>query len=355
MQKQILITGGCGFVGSHLAVNFKAKYPDYKVVALDNLRRRGSELNLNRLKEAGVEFVHGDIRNAYDLEAAGKVDVIIDAAAEPSVMSGLDGSSNYLVDTNFNGTVNCLNYALRHKADFIFLSTSRVYPIKHIEEAAFNETETRFQFDDQQNIAGLSSQGLTEDFPMDGSRSIYGATKLGSELMVEEYNELLGLRSVINRCGVLTGPYQMGKVDQGVTVLWVARHFWQKPLSYIGYGGTGKQVRDILYIDDLFELVDWQMHNLDQVNGKTYNVGGGLENSVSLQELTMLCEEVTGNRIEIAGVPETRKADVRIYITDNSKVTRETGWKPKTHPREMIERIFEWIQSREAELQPILS
>jgi len=354
-MKRILITGGCGFVGSNLAISIKKKYPKYQVICFDNLKRRGSELNILRLKNQGIEFVHGDIRSVDDLDVFKKIDVLIDASAEPSVTAGLDGNPNYLIQTNFNGTINCLNLALKHKAVFIFLSTSRVYPIEAIEKIAFRELSTRFKINKKQNIPGISSKGISESFPLDGYRSLYGATKLASELVITEYQKLMGLRTVINRCGVLTGPYQMGKVDQGVVVLWVARHFWQQNLKYFGYGGAGKQVRDILHIDDLFHLVDIQIHNIDKVNGQTYNVGGGLENSVSLKELTKICEQVTGNQIRIGAVPETRTADIRIYITDNTKVEKHLNWRPQITPYQVIEDVYQWIKANEAQLKPILA
>ena len=172
--------------------------------------------------------------------------------------------------------------------------------------------------------------------------------------MVREYGELYGIRSVINRCGVLTGPWQMGKVDQGVVVLWVARHFWKGKLGYFGYGAEGKQVRDILHISDLFELLDYQVNHLNEMNGQTFNVGGGREVSISLKELTGLCEKITGNKIEIEKVPENRPADIRIYLTDNSKVTKATGWQPKTNPEQIIEDIYNWISENREQLKDIL-
>lgn len=351
---KILITGGCGFVGSNLAILLQQKYSDYELVCLDNLKRRGSELSLSRLKNAGIEFVHGDIRIPSDFDHIQGVDLVIDAAAEPSVLAGIQGGTEYVVDTNFNGTVNCLNFAVKNKASFIFLSTSRVYPIATLEQANFSETPNRFELTENQTIPGLSQQGVSEQLSLTGSRSIYGATKLASELMIEEYNSLLNIKTVINRCGVITGPHQMGKVDQGVVVLWVARHFWKKGLNYIGYGGTGKQVRDILHINDLFDLVDWQIHHIDEVNGETFNAGGGRNCSVSLRELTQLCEQATGNTITINGIPETRVADLRIYLTDNTKVTEKTGWSPQKTPKFIIEEIANWIEKEEKTLKPIL-
>ena len=353
-MKNILITGGAGFVGSSMALSLKAKYPDYEIYVLDNLKRRGSELNIPRLKSKNIHFIHGDIRNKEDFDGLPAIDCILETSAEPSVLSGIDSTPDYLINTNLNGTINCLNFALKNKSDFIFLSTSRVYPIETIESVNFTETATRFEIASEQTIPGFSQKGINENFPLDKYRSLYGTTKLASEYFIKEYNAFYGLRTVVNRCGVLTGPWQMGKVDQGVIVLWLAKHFWKQSLSYIGYGGTGKQVRDILHTDDLFRLVDWQMHHLDEVNGETFNVGGGREVSVSLQELTAYCETLTGNKIPIQHVAENRAADIRIYITDNSKVTAKTRWNPQIGVEQILKETYEWLQANAAQLEPIL-
>ncbi|MCG8699545.1 MAG: GDP-mannose 4,6-dehydratase, partial [Bacteroidales bacterium] len=186
-------------------------------------------------------------------------------------------------------------------------------------------------------------------------RSLYGASKLASELFVAEYNELFNIRTIINRCGVISGPWQMGKVDQGVVVLWLARHFWKKELRYIGYGGLGKQVRDVIDIQDLFHLIDYQIHNIDSLNGEIFNVGGGKNQSVSLLELTKMCEELTGNKINIKNQPENRKADIRIYITDNSKITSATGWEPKISSFQTLENIYHWLKDNNNALEKILN
>jgi CDP-paratose 2-epimerase len=351
---KILITGGAGFVGSSLAIALKTNYPSYEIYCLDNLKRKGSELNVARISQLGITYVHGDIRNKEDFDSLPAVDVVIEASAEPSVLAGLDGTPDYLINTNLFGTVNCLNYALKHRAKFIFLSTSRVYPIKTIEKLNFVESETRFELTDEQPVKGVSSKGIAEDFPLDGARSLYGTTKLASELIIQEYNEFYGLQTVINRCGVITGPWQMGKVDQGVMVLWIAKHYWEQQLGYFGYGGTGKQTRDMLHVADLYRLIDWQLHNLEKVNGEILNAGGGNESSTSLQELTKICQEVTGKTIPIKQVAETRTADIRLYITDNSKVTRLTGWAPQIGVRQIVEDITEWLDQNHVALAPIL-
>ena len=355
MSKIVLITGGCGFVGSNLGILLKQKYPEYTIIAFDNLRRRGSELNIFRLKKHNIKFIHGDVRNKEDFQEVGHIDLLIEASAEPSIMAGINSSLDYVINTNLIGTFNCLNYASGNKADFIFLSTSRVYPIKKIDTIHFTEAASRFKISPDQDLIGVSDKGINELFPLYGARSFYGATKLASELLINEFNELNGMRTVVNRCGVISGPYQMGKIDQGVVVLWVARHFWKSKLSYFGYGGEGKQVRDILHIHDLFRLIDEQIHNIDKYNGETFNVGGGNECSISLKELTKICEEVTGNIIPIEHISETRVADIRIYITDNSKITTLAGWRPERTPKEVVTEIYTWIVENQVELNGILN
>jgi CDP-paratose 2-epimerase len=355
MQKTILITGGAGFVGSNLAINLKKAYPHYRIISFDNLRRRGSELNLTRLKENDVEFIHGDIRNPEDFYGFDTLDVVIDASADPSVLSGINSPVYPLINSNLMGTVNCLELADKYKAAFIFLSTSRVYPIKALESAAYEELETRFVWKDQQALSGISSTGVKENFPLEGSRSFYGASKLASELMIQEYGELKGIKTVINRCGVISGPWQMGKVDQGVLVLWLARHYFKGSLNYIGYGGTGKQMRDVLHVDDLFDLINLQIHNLETFEGQIFNVGGGLEVSFSLKELTSLCEDITGNKIPIQSVPENRAADIRIYVTDNSKINHFTAWRAKRNVETLIKETFDWMKTNEKSLKQILN
>jgi len=322
MKKTILITGGAGFVGSNLALSFIKKYPSLSIIVLDNLKRRGSELNLPRLKEAGIHFLHGDIRNPEDLVTE-PFDVLLECSAEPSVLAGFGESPAYVINTNLIGTVNCLEAARKYQADVIFLSTSRVYPYEKLNALQTEEQETRFERKKEQNApSGWSMDGIDTSFSLDGAKSLYGATKLCSEILLREYCVQYGIRGIINRCGVLAGPWQFGKVDQGVFTLWMLMHYFKKSLKYIGYGGTGKQVRDLLHITDLFTLVDQQLQNMDKGNGNVYNVGGGNASSLSLQETTNLCKEITGNHIVLSSETKTRPADLKIYITDNQKVKR---------------------------------
>lgn len=354
--KNILITGGAGFVGSNTAIKLKENYENVNVIVLDNLKRRGSELNLPRLKKYSIEFIHGDIRNNEDLTFQDKIDLIIECSAEPSVLAGVYDSPEYVINTNLVGTLNCLETARIHKADIIFLSTSRIYPMKELNNLLFEEEKTRFTLKNNQMIHGASAKGITEEFALGKTRSLYGASKLASEFILQEYIETYKIRGIINRCGVITGPWQMGKIDQGVIVLWIARHIWKnKPLSYIGYGGEGKQVRDFIHIDDLFDVLKLQLSNFDSFNSEVYNIGGGVENSLSLQEMTKVCQEITGNKIEIKKEENDRPNDIRMYISDTTKFQKKTGWKCKKNAKQTFEDIYKWILDNKNQLEPILT
>ena len=348
------MTGGAGFVGSSLCIRFKEWLPAARIVALDNLGRRGSELNVPRLREHGVEFVRGDVRNREDLERIHDVDVVVDCAAEPSVLAGFSTSPIPAIETNLIGTINCLELARRERATFVFLSTSRVYPIRHLNDVPYRELDTRYEWVPAPDAIGVSGEGISERFPIDGDRSLYGATKLCAEILLQEYVTMYGLRGIVNRCGVIAGPWQMGRVDQGVVTFWVAQHYFRRPLRYIGFGGHGKQVRDILHVDDLFELVRLQLVHIEEHTGRVYNVGGGRGLSVSLTELTALSRAITGNEVPIGKQPENRPADVRIYVGDTATVRRATGWEPKIGLRPTIEEIASWIDRDRHTLERIL-
>jgi CDP-paratose 2-epimerase len=347
MYDHILITGGAGFVGSSLALDLRRRFPSIRVTAFDNLYRRGSELNLPRLADAGVRFVHGDVRCPEDLRAlADAPGLLIECSAEPSAQAGYGGSPEGLVRTNLDGCFHCLEYARTVKADFLFLSTSRVYPVAALNALPWREDATRFALAD--------SVGVSESFPLDGARSLYGMTKLAGELMVTEYADAYGLRASIVRSGLIAGPWQMGKSDQGAVTLWVAAHHFGRPLKYIGFGGTGKQVRDILHVDDLCDLVADHVGRFELYAGRTFNAGGGLRHSASLLELTRACEEATGNRIDIASEPANRPADVRIYCTDHRRLTAASGWSPQRDVATVVGDIAAWIRDNEAAVRPLL-
>lgn len=346
----MLITGGAGFVGSSLAIFFKESGYG-KVTCLDNLKRRGSELVLPRLKRHGIGFIHGDIRNRADVADLPAAGVLIECSAEPSVLAGYGTSPLYLLDTNVSGAINCFEWARRAGATVIFLSSSRVYPYDSLSALPLTKGKERFIWqEDEKKRVGAGSKGICEDFPLQGIRSLYGASKLAAELILAEYGAAYEIPYVINRCGVLTGPWQFGKTDQGVFMYWLLNHYFERPLQYIGYGGEGKQVRDLLHVHDLAKLVKLQLDNTDKCNRKTYNVGGGIEVSLSLRETTLLCRELTGHEVPIKSVPPERPADIPWYITDYDLVGKELGWKPQYTPAQVLREMFGWIQDYEQQL-----
>ncbi|HVC08993.1 MAG TPA: NAD-dependent epimerase/dehydratase family protein [Elusimicrobiota bacterium] len=353
---RILITGGAGFVGASLAEAFKSDNPRARITALDNLKRRGSEINLPRLKKMGVDFVHGDVRAKEDLFALpGRFDLMIEASAEPSVLAGQGGDPSYVVETNLCGTLNCLEFARLRAGALVFLSTSRVYSIDSLRAVRLQEKAGRFEIAPKQSLPGVGRAGIAESFPTHLPRSFYGATKLCSEMMIQEYCRTYGLKAVVNRCGVLAGPGQFGKTDQGVFAHWMAAHYFGKPLSYIGFKGGGKQVRDILHPRDLFALLQKQLRALPKISGEVYNIGGGTANAVSLLELTELCRKVSGRAIPIGRDPKTSPVDIPLYISDNAKAKKAFGWAPRISARAVAEEIHGWLRENERRLREVFN
>lgn len=351
---QCIITGGCGFVGSSLALRLKATHPGLKIRALDNFYRSGSRLNADRLRAAGITVIEGDVRRKADLEALGGADLVIDAAAEPSVLAGAGGNgADYVVDTNLVGTLHLLECVRQWRSRLIFLSTSRVYPVEQLRAIRLVETPERFEIAPVQTLPGVSLRGIAADFPLEGPRTLYGSTKLASEIMVREYAAQFGVDAVVNRCGVLAGPWQMGKADQGVVALWVARHLYGLPLKYIGY--DGRQVRDILHIEDLADLVLLQAERGAPFRGDVFMVGGGAFSSGSLRDLTRLCREATGKIQDIPVDPNVREGDVPLYITDYSGTEAALGWKPRRPLDRVVADLAGWIRDHFEALRPVLA
>lgn len=300
-------------------------------------------------------FVHGDVRDPNDLRGLGPLDAVVECSAEPSVLAGLEAGADYVVKTNLLGAYHCLEVARTEGAQFIFMSTSRVYPVGLLNRVAYAEGEARFELLAEQDLPGVSRAGISEQFPLAGARTLYGASKLAAELLVDEYADAFGLTAVVNRCGVIAGPWQMGKVDQGVFTYWVLAHRLRRPLTYLGYGGSGKQVRDLLHIDDLVDLLERQMHEPERWARFKGNVGGGIEGSLSLLETTELCRELTGNTVPIDGTAEARSGDVPIFISDCGLLYGHTDWRPRRSTRKIFEDINAWINQNERAVRTALT
>ena len=279
----------------------------------------------------------------------------MEASAEPSVHAGLNSSPNYLLQTNLQVTLNCLEFARSRVNALIFLSTSRVYSLQPLKEIQLEEAATRLEISAKQNWPGVSAAGLDENFPTHLPRSLYGASKLASELVIQEYVDSFKMKAIINRCGVIAGPGQFGKVDQGVFTLWIANHYFNKPLRYTGFGGTGKQVRDLLHPRDLFALLQKQVAQIESCSGEIFNIGGGRKVSTSLLEWTKEAERVTGHSVKIPGDPATAHVDVPLYVTDSRQAFDKFGWKPEVTRETIADEIGAWLKSNEPSLRELFS
>src|ERR1700728_2327768 len=239
---RFLIAGICGFTGAALARNIERAIEGACIFGVDNLIRPGSETNRAGLRALGVQVFHGDVRIPSDLETLPAADWVIDAAANPSVLAGVDGrsSSRQLIEHNLHGTLNLLEYCKRHKAGFILLSSSRVYSIAALAGLPLRAEGRRFILDSSQPLApGVSAEGIAETFPVTAPVSLYGSTKLASEAVALEYGYAFDFPVWIDRCGVLAGAGQFGTAEQGIFSSWLHAHAARGPLRYIGFGGIG--------------------------------------------------------------------------------------------------------------------
>lgn len=343
---KLLVTGVCGFVGSAVtaALLDHATPGQLEVVGIDNLSRPGSSLNRDKLVRRGVTVLHGDIRNASDLESVGAVDWVLDAAANPSVLAGVDGksSSRQLVEHNLLGTVNLLEFCKRVRAGFILLSTSRVYSIPPLARLPVVALDHAYQPpDDLDWPAGLTERGISESFSTNSPVSLYGATKLASEQLALEYGNSFGFPVWINRCGVLAGATQFGKPDQGIFAFWL--HSWreQRPLKYIGFGGHGYQVRDCLHPRDLVPLIRQQFNSCDSNLPQIVNVSGGRASARSLAQLSTWCKSRWGNQA-VGHDRADRPFDLPWVVLDHSLATKTWGWKPSISVEEILAEIAEF-------------
>lgn len=338
----VLITGVCGFVGSSLARFLKSQHPEWKLSGIDNLSRPGAETNHRELLRLGVIFRHGDIRQPSDLESFGDIDWVIDAAANPSVLAGVDGktSSRQLVEHNLTGTINLLEFCRSRRAGFILLSTSRVYSIPALVAIPLKNGEKAFEFDGSTEAPiGSSARGVSEGFSTQAPVSLYGGTKLASEALALEYHHAFNVPVWINRCGVMAGAGQFGHPAQGIFAYWLNAHKYRQPLKYIGFGGTGHQVRDALHPDDLVTLLFQQMAaREDKVKPRLVNVSGGSANSISLRQLTEWCDARFGAHPVQADL-QPRPFDIPWMVLDSQLAGQTWGWKPERTLPSILEEI----------------
>jgi CDP-paratose 2-epimerase len=338
---KILITGICGFVGSSLADRLLAEHEGLLVSGIDNLMRPGSEINRCRLRRLGVTFVHGDLRASSDFESLPDADWVIDAAANPSVLAGVKGksSSRQLFEHNLASVVNVLEYCKVRQAGLVLLSSSRVYSIPALTSLPLTEESNAFLLDDSEQLPpGVSKNGIDRDFCTRPPISLYGSTKLAAETIALEYGEAFGFPVWVDRCGVMAGAGQFGTPDQGIFSYWINAHLRRLMLRYIGFGGTGKQVRDALHPFDLAALVYSQVSSGRVKGPRIYTVGGGPQNAMSLAALTAWCDERFGCRTPEADL-SPRAYDVPWVVMDSRAAADDFGWGLATPVLTILEEI----------------
>lgn len=338
---KLLITGICGFVGSTLARALLESGDTLQLFGVDNFSRPGSELNRAPLRRLGVRFTHADLRNPGDLASLPPVDWVIDAAANPSVLAGLDGAggSRQLLEHNLLGTVNLLEYCKTHRAGFILLSTSRVYSIPPLAALPLEVHQQAFRLRPGAPLPpGLTEAGVTESFSTAPPVSLYGSTKLASECLALEYGETFGLPVWINRCGVLAGAGQFGKPDQGIFSFWIHSHLRRRPLKFIGFSGQGAQVRDCLHPRDLVPLLRMQMTEAPRGRRRLQNLSGGLANSLSLAQLHAWCDARFGPH-PARSDPAPRPFDLPWVVLDSALAERQWSWRPQTGIKAVLDEI----------------
>jgi len=353
----VLVTGGCGFIGSHVALHLREK--GHKVSVMDNLVRRGSEKNISMLERHGVSFFHGDVRNPEDLgNLPSSIELICDTSAQPSVVTGY-ANPFFDITNNGLGAIHILEYARPRRLPFIFWSSNRVYGADRLNALPRRETSTRYEYDPdawnrlpvEQRPAGFHPiHGVSEEFSIDGGqRSIYGLSKLIADAACQEYAQAYDLPVVVNRFGVISGTRQFGHADQGWVVWWAIAHWFKLPLTYLGW--QGKQVRDILFVEDMLSLLGLQLSQLANFRGEVFNLGGGAANAISLCEATKSMQEISSRCTSVTYSDQARQGDIVLYWTDNRKAAQKLGWRPRTDLRAGFTRIFDWIRENEKELR----
>lgn len=332
-MNKILITGGCGFIGANYTDRLLAR--GERVVVFDNLSRRGSEKNAEWLREkygARFELIRADIRDARAIaDAAREADAIFHFAAQVAVTTSVaDPRTDF--EINALGTFNALEAARlssRHPI-FVFASTNKVYG--GMDDVIVVEKPTRYAYRD---LIG----GVSEQQPLD-FHSPYGCSKGAADQYVRDYHRIYGLRSVVFRQSAIYGYRQFGVEDQGWLAWFIIAAVLGKPITIYG---NGKQVRDMLFIDDLMDAYDAVLARIDQIAGQVYNIGGGPHNTTSVwTEFAPMLEKLLGKPIPFT-YGDWRPGDQRVCVYDISKAKRELGWEPKISVPDGVERLYRWV------------
>ena len=335
MAKNYLVTGGAGFIGSNYVHRLLQR--GEKVTIYDNLIRAGASKNLAWLEETfgknGNRLIVGDVADAALLtDATRDADVIIHLAGQVAVTTSVMNPREDF-EANALGTFNTLEAARASGRDpvFVYASTNKVYG--GMEDVPLAEEPTRWRYADLEH-------GCPETQPLD-FHSPYGCSKGTGDQYVRDYARIYGMRTVVMRQSCIYGPRQFGIEDQGWVAWFIIAAVMGRPITIYG---DGKQVRDVLHVDDLLDAYDAAIEKIDLASGRVYNIGGGPENVMSVwAEFGPMLERLLGRKIEVAR-GDWRPGDQKVFYADIRKAERELGWKPQIDVKRGVERLFEWVR-----------
>ena len=329
MKKKIniLVTGGCGFIGTNICIFLKKNLKHSNIYSLDNCSKVYSNFNLKMLKSNNILNYKIDLskkNQLFDLKK--KFDFIIDCAGNPAVESFRKDIED-VFNSNLVGTFNLIQKVKRDNSKIIFFSTSRVYSIldsyeKFKKKILYNELDRT-----------------------EGPKSLYGFTKLSSEMIIKEFSYAFDIKYIINRFGLITGPLQFGKVEQGLVSLWMWNHINKNIIQFKGYNGKGTQIRDILNVYDVARLVMKQIQKFDKIHNIIFCVGGGEKNSISLKLLTKKCQKIANYKAKIKRSPNTSIYDIPYFVSSNLKIKKYYKWQPEISIESTLSELFYWMKN----------
>ena len=338
MRRHTLITGGAGFVGTNLADRILGD--GGRVLVFDNLSRDGVEENLRWLTDRHGHACDVEIADVRDRRAVARAiahaNRVFHLAAQVAVTTSLDEPVHDAA-VNLEGTINLLEAAraCRRPPTLLFTSTNKVYG--GLEDVELAERDTRYEPVDP----ALLGSGIGERRPLQFCTP-YGCSKGAADQYVLDYAHSYGLRTIVFRMSCIYGPHQFGNEDQGWVAHFLIRALEDEPITVFG---DGKQVRDVLYVDDLVDAFLCAADGSRRLAGRAFNIGGGAENCLSLVELIDLIAEEQGRAPTVDFGP-WRRGDQRYYVSDTSAFAAATGWHPRTPPRDGVRRLRDWLLTR---------
>ena len=337
---KVLVTGGAGFIGSHIANHFGSK--GYNVLVFDNLSREGTNKNVDWLRQnKNIMFVKGDVRNFDTLKPHMKdTELIIHTAAQVAVTTSFKTPREDF-EINAMGTFNVLEAARQANTNptIVYFSTNKVYG-SNVNNIKLAEKKTRYEFDQKGFEFGIPEQFHTDT----NNHTPYGISKYMGELYARDYSYNFGLNTVCFRCSCMYGPRQFGNEDQGWVAHFIISSILNRPITIYG---DGKQARDVLFVDDVTKLIETATKKIRRIKGETFNIGGGPNNTISLLELIHIIENNLSKKTKYT-FSKWRPADQKVYVSDIRKAEKMIGWKPLIDPVTGINKLIDWVKENKS-------